>query len=127
MILEKYFGRTIEDRVIDFETAVSTIEDLREHEALPITYRLEMSVATHVRKYPDYDYVLETLQSRLAPYQIESNPALKGETSVRHIIRDFPSKQTHTFYFKQTIDNLYEKGLSGCKAKLKLKLEKRNE
>jgi len=125
MVLERLFGRKIEDKDMDFETALSTIEELKESEALPIRYRLELSVATHIRKNPDYDYVLGTLRTHLAPYQYEHDPDLKGETRVRYVARDFSSEQTHTFYFRQTIDNLFEKGLSGCKAELKLKLDKK--
>ncbi len=121
-MLQKYFGKKVKDENMTFEAALSLIEGLKERGALPAKYRLEISVATHTRKNPDYEYVLGTLQNHLAPYQHDFNPNLRGETSVRYVVRDFLTEQTHTFYFDQTFDNLFKKGLSGCKARLKLRL-----
>lgn len=123
--LGRYFGDVIEDREMDFNTALSRIHELEQGGALPVEFRhKQIKLAARVTKNPDYGDIYQCLRTFLAPYQYDFNPKLRGETGVRYIARDFPYKQTHKFYFDQKIDNLFGKGLSGDKGRLKLRLEK---
>ena len=124
MIFTELFGRKIEDKKIEFEDALLKIKELKENGFIHLKYQVKYSKSKYAVKKPEYSEVLGILENHLAPYQYNHNPNLKGETSVRHIIRDFSSRQIQDFHFKQTIDNLFKKGISGNHAKLRLSKKK---
>ena len=118
-MFEKYFGKKVEDRKIDFGKALELIVELEKKGAQPIEFVLN-DAGKIITKGPSYKYIYETLTTFLAPYQFKHNKKLRGDVEIRYRKRVYPSSEKYRFDFQQIIDNLFSKNIKSTSGRLEI-------
>lgn len=120
-MFQRWLGKGIDDKILDFEQALEKIRELKDKGAQPVELSTQAGNLKRIKhEHPGFSSIFDILGSHFAPYQMEHDKRLKGETTVRYRIRDYVSYEQHRFDFTLYIDNYTEQGVRHRVGYLKL-------